>query len=291
MNEHAESQHAAADSAACFRAIDRLPGAFLRGGHDLFQLLGGVSARPDAPVLELGVFCGRSLSSLACAFPAARVVGVDPFFEDFHESPALPGRAERLTAKVAGMSPEDRFRLMHDVWAELGGLGVPGLPQRVELQRTTQDEFFASKPAEEKYQLIHADAEHTFAAIKSCLDRLDDLLLPGGLLVLDDFSNPGFPDISEAVYVHSGFRVTYDPVLYAWNKGVFLYRASDGQLAQLRRTAQDAYASTFVTRRLHDGSVVVESRFVPRRKSRRRAVLEALGGRRVYRLLRRIVGA
>jgi predicted O-methyltransferase YrrM len=245
-----------------FPLIHRLPGFLTADMLQLFSFMAQMIPSGN-PVLEIGVFCGSSLAGLACAFPDAGIVGVDPFFQDFGSSPAFPEEAEFLTLASNFMSPEKR---KENLWAVLRALdeqhaGLSSV-KRVRLVESTQTEYLQGFLGRERFQLIHIDGEHTYQAIKDCLDALVLVLDPCSWIVVDDLLNAGFPDISEAVHQHPSYRTEFWPAFYGFNKGVFLYRPrSADYLASIKFQFKTLYAgSDYVLREMHDGAVYVARR-------------------------------
>lgn len=241
-----------------FALISRLRGFFELDAFLLFKTLRELNFHPQVPVLEVGVFCGRSLAALASLYPDVPVHGVDPFYADFGSSPAFADEAGLLKDKSAGQTPEARISAIGETLAALDRQNGTALTRNVILHRTTDSEFLAANS--EGFQLIHIDAEHTFAAVTASLDHLPKTLVPNGWLVLDDFLNPGFPDISEAVHAHPLFRRGLWPVVFGANKAVFLYADSETPLARdLRAKIESRYrAEGAVVRPMHDGTPMVD---------------------------------
>lgn len=240
-----------------FALISGLRGFFERDAFLLFKILREVNFQPGQPVLEIGVFCGRSLAAIASLYPEVTVHGVDPFYADFAVSPAFSDEAELLSDKSAGQAPEERIAAIGAVLDSLDGQNGTSLARSVRLHRQTEAEFYATGPA--RFQFIHIDADHSFAAVTATLDNLPKTLLPGGWLVLDDFLNPGFPDISEAVHAHRLFRAGLWPVVYAANKAVFLFSESEAAARALRVAIAARFVNAGASVRLmHDGAPMAD---------------------------------
>ena len=88
--------------------ISQLPGFLDIEAYNLFYLLGKINVSYKN-ILEIGVFCGRSLAALGCIFPAARIIGVDPFYENFRKSPAYKDEANYLSNASNKQKPEERI--------------------------------------------------------------------------------------------------------------------------------------------------------------------------------------
>lgn len=282
-----------------FDIISRLRGFLTLDAFGLFRHLHELSVIAGAPVLEIGVFCGRSLAALACAFRDTQVVGVDPFYSDFENSPAAPGEAEYLAVGSDHMSPEERIAAFWRIVDRLDETNGTNLKTLIRLERATQDEFLARRLGTEKYQLCHVDAEHTYDAVCGCLDTLDTLLEPGAWLVVDDLLHPGYPDISEAVHTHRGFRTAFWPVFYGLNKGVFIHKPdAKARVSRVKEHLCSIYSSQpqdYLVRRTHDAAPMVQRKpgtlrppgTKPRARNRLKTRCKSILVRAVHTLIRR----
>ena len=279
-----------ADPERNFALIATLPGFLDLDAYRLFGWLAELNRQPGLAVLEIGVFCGRSLAALATVYPDADCHGVDPFFADFVESPAFADEAAILGSKTAD-APDQRIARLQAVLAALDRQNGTAIAAHLRLHRMLEQDFYRADRG--RYQLLHVDGEHTFAAVAGTLDRLETTLAPSGWLVVDDFLHPGFPDISEAVHRHRLFRTRLSPVAYAFNKGVFaLTDPGDARLGAWRdEIARRCAGLGFAVRRMHDGAVALERpvgatpkpRSVPQRLARKagrfgRRLRRAFGG-------------
>lgn len=241
-----------------FALVANLRGFFELDAYLLISALRALVFHPRAPVLEVGVFCGRSLAAIASLYPEVRIHGVDPFYADFEGSPAFADEAGLLRAKAAGQTPDARIAALKKTLAALDRHNGTSLEKNLVLHRTTEAEFLSGN--REQFQLVHIDADHSFAAVSNSLDHMQKTLMPNGWLVFDDFLNPGFPDISEAVHTHPLFRRGLWPIVYGANKGVFLRAESEeGLVRDLRaRLAAHFEAMGTAVRKMHDGAPMVE---------------------------------
>lgn len=262
-----------------FEVISRLRGFMELDAYLLLAEVRALAAPSPAPVLEVGVFCGRSLAALATLWPDRRTIGVDPFFPEFAGTPAFDDEAAILAAKAGATTPEQRIAAITAVLADLDRVNGTSLARNVELVRDTEEAFLLRNT--ERFQLIHVDAEHTYAAVRRSLDHLTRTLLPGGFLVVDDFLHQGFPDISEAVHTHALFRAGLWPIAYGGNKGVFVL--GDEAVAQAHRAALARRFTQLgaAVRLMHDGAPAIDMLplFPPvkRRKTLGRRLARLLG--------------
>lgn len=246
-----------------FTALQRLPGFVSPAVHRLFACAGAVEGLPAGGILEIGVFGGQSLLSLGCAFPGRAIIGVDPFFDDFHNEMAVSGEDDLLQWLAKGKGGGQRQRGIHEQAAVLEGLGAAGLPQRIQLAATTQDKFFA-QAGSGPWAVVHLDGEHSFQAVAVALERLERLVVPGGLLVLDDFNNSTFPGITEALHRSRHFRQGLEPLAYGFGKGIFAWRWDEAQLAASRAAMAAAWEQEKDVAQYigHDGAPVLHHRAV-----------------------------
>jgi hypothetical protein len=247
-----------------FEILKQLHGFLSLDAFSLFCNIASVSQQAGVPVLEIGVYCGRSLAALACAFDTVPIVGVDPFYESFHNSPAYDDEADYLEFSSSELSPEQR---KNEFWKVVGHLEErlnTNFRSRISLREVTQDDYFQQDLGRVKFQALHIDGEHTFSAVKACLDVLNELLMPNSWLIVDDVLNSGFPDISEAVHTHVGHRTDFWPVFFAFNKGVYMFRPESHEcLATVKTELAARYTSPrYVVRRLHDDALEIHRRAI-----------------------------
>jgi hypothetical protein len=86
-----------------FEKFMSLPGFLSVNAFRLFSCLNRFLANEkelqSLPVLEIGIYCGRSLVALSYLFKTVKVVGMDPFYESFFDSPAFPEEAQYLASR------------------------------------------------------------------------------------------------------------------------------------------------------------------------------------------------
>ena len=240
-----------------YEIIAQLPGFLDFEAYKLFYLLQEINLR-YRNILEIGVFCGRSLAALASVFPTAKFIGVDPFYENFRKSPAYKDEANYLSNASNKQKPEERINNLWKIISLLDKRNRTELLKNISLAKTTQDEFF-NTCKKTKFQLCHVDGEHTFRAIEKFLNILPSFFSRGSIIIIDDFLNPGFPDISEAVHTHPCYKKSLFPFVYAFNKAVFIYKPNTGRtIASIRRLLTLKYSETnYIVRRLYDGSLMI----------------------------------
>lgn len=225
-------------------------------GSDAFKLFKNLSKLKDKDVnkaLEIGVFCGRSLLGIAFAFKTTEITGVDPFFENFSDSTALENEAMYLQNKSGNTTKKQRIE---NIWLVAGRF--PELKKRLKLKQYTQEIFLTKNT--EKFNLIHIDGEHSYKAVFDIINQFKNILSSDSLVIIDDMPNPGFPEISEAVYVHPDYNKNIFPVFYGFNKSVFVYSpVNKHTLSDLKNKLYNLYNSKiYTTRIMHDGSIMAD---------------------------------
>lgn len=200
-----------------------LPGFLSFDAFKLFKELAQVTLGNKnlrrLPVLEIGIYCGRSLLGLMLIYKHKKIIGVDPFYQSFARSPAKPFEAKYLDSHAKSLNGEERFRVL------IKKITALGLLSNVEIRRETQEKFLQELSLQ-KYQFVYVDGEHSYQALNNFLNHADTILTKNSILVVDDLLSFGYPGISEAVHRHKSFRRNLFPICYAFNKGVFIYKPS-----------------------------------------------------------------
>jgi hypothetical protein len=94
------------------------------------------------------------------------------------------------------------------------------------------------------FRWIHIDGEHSGPAVRNDLAIGAALIAPGGIICLDDFFTPAYPQITAAVFEFlASHRRRFQLFLVGYNKGYICHhRDAAGNLAFLQQEAQREYA-------------------------------------------------
>lgn len=210
-----------------FQKIQDIPGFLSQNAFHLFSTLSEITncntKLTNQNVLEVGVYCGRSLLALGLLNRRNKVVGVDPFYNSFYNSPAYPEEAKYMADKSLNTDANTRIDILKSKISALS------LENTVELRIETQESFIEHAKSG-KYKLAYVDGEHSYKSISFFLNNMDKLLVKDSLLVIDDILSAGYPGISEALHRHKSFKKTLIPICYAFNKGVFIYKPTINNL-------------------------------------------------------------
>ena len=130
-------------------------------------------------LLEIGCYHGRSAAVLALHLQA----GERLFLADAFDLPLSDPYGDTAT-------PEK-------VWRNLA-TAVPALSrERVFIQRAYSSEL--TLPSELKVRFAHVDGGHDAPTVHTDLTLCTERLVPGGVMVIDDYAHPHYPGVTEAV--------------------------------------------------------------------------------------------
>lgn len=135
----------------------------------------------DGDVLEIGCWQGRSTIALAEACKDSRNGRVHAIH--------FQGNPGKKSLYVVGK--KDLSDLKQNFYRNIARAGLEDFV-------TLHPESVAGVKIESKFRLLVIDGEHTKEAVWSDFLRFRDLLLPGAVVLFDDFS-PDFPGVTEAV--------------------------------------------------------------------------------------------
>lgn len=180
--------------------------------HDLLLKVKGV----PGDLLEIGVYCGRSLVIMAAAaeFFGCVAYGVDPF-------PANPSEVDRLyphgiEAEAREGITRARALKVNPYDATCDVLHRGGLVAY--LTRGTSADWERNQPTTQ-LRAAFIDGDHAYPAVLADMEIASARLTPGGLLILDDSDFPGVARaIGEWVNNH-GWEIVHRGRLLALKRG------------------------------------------------------------------------
>ena len=158
---------------------------------------------------EIGVYHGKLLLALACLTnPGEKVTAID-VFEDQSKNidGAGVGSLERLQENIQLYGPADRdYAFIHADSIAL-----------------TQRDKVILMETRGPFRLFSVDGCHTVE--HTCTDLLtaQECMAPGGVLILDDFMQPHWPGVTEAVnQFYTRYVPRLKPFLYCFHKLFFV---------------------------------------------------------------------
>ena len=187
------------------RALDGVEGWLSEGqARRLFER--ARELRPDARIVEIGSFRGRSAIVLALAAPAgARVTAIDPHAGNDRGPEQYEGYAAEAQA---------------DNEAFHANLARAGVAARVEHVRLPSQEAFGAVPG--RLELLYVDGAHRYRPARADIAGWGERVAPGGVLLVHD--------------AWSALGVTLALLRLTVFGRRWLYAGRTGSLAEYRRT-------------------------------------------------------
>ncbi len=149
-------------------------------------------APPGSTIVEVGVFCGRSLAALARmareSGKGLRVVGVDTF----RGSPEFAGLVMWEGKPFESAPPA---ALIHECFSQLHGAGLLDDVTLVVTDSVNAARLFADGSV----FAVFLDGDHSESALSADIVAWGPKVAPGGYLAGDDLDVPGFPGVRAAV--------------------------------------------------------------------------------------------
>jgi hypothetical protein len=223
----------------------------------VWSLLNGIQDAPgiEGDFLELGVrFGGSALFALQMLRPGERAYLVDvERTSEFDEQLALVEPARQEQVEFLKMRTDD---------------------ERLEAVRAR------------RYRWIHIDANHLYSFVKHDLLRFADSTAEEGILVLDDFFQIAWPDVTTVVYEFLASRPDWKVLFIGFNK-VYLVRASvKARYRDILSAEASPYLAEFGTFNLWTdlkmaGDSVCAAKRRPNKLVQRRTAVRALAARKV----------
>lgn len=175
-------------------ALDDIPGWY---AFRAFYERAVASAPPGAALVEVGVFCGRSLADLARMARAAgkglRVVGVDTFR-------GSPEFADMVMWEGRPFNEAPAGALVAECYTQLHRAGVLADVTLVVSDSVRAAGLFA----DESVQMVMIDGAHDELSVSADIAAWWPKVAPGGVMGGDDLDVPGFDGIRAAVSARFG---------------------------------------------------------------------------------------
>ncbi len=175
----------------------------------------------EGSLSEIGVHHGRYFLDMAHHSNASeQMIAVD-LFEDQHLNPNKFGHSSGKGDRGKFLSNIDEY-------------GPEGLIERVTLIKGDSMTLSASdlRGGLKGFRLFSVDGGHEVHHVLNDLKLAEDTLVPGGVIVLDDFFHPGWPSVTEGLFNY--FRDTHTDlkaIAYGDNK---LYLTQSAYVLSIR---------------------------------------------------------
>lgn len=187
-------------------AVADVPGwSSLEQLKDLFLLVWATN-HLAGDVLEIGSWCGRSAIALAMATqssPLSRVHCVDlwPEKSDWYKNEdgsysfSVNVKEQRESAYVNQTVWSDPFHNdiepVYERWSSLRAafeffIKKNGLEKIIVPHKGTSKSFFAQRGSDLAIRLAFIDGDHCYEAVKSDIEAVEEVLVPGGFICFDD---------------------------------------------------------------------------------------------------------
>ena len=207
---------------------------------DQVQQAAGVSGH----VGEIGVFHGKLLIGLAhLARPGSKVTAIDVFDDQIRNiDGAGVGSLARLEENVAAFGPDD----------------VDYQFIKADSMALTNYDKIRLREERGPFRLFSVDGCHTLEHTLTDLLTAQDLLVPGGIIMLDDVFQPHWPGVTEAINIlHERYVPRVRPFLYCCHK---LFFVGHGWHSEFFTAVADQLAgrpNVRMTRMFHSNTVSV----------------------------------
>jgi SAM-dependent methyltransferase len=192
-------------------------------------------------VAEIGVFHGKFLIALASlSAPKGKVTALDVFDDQSKNiDGAGEGNLQKLMENVTAFGRKD----VDYAYIKADSSALTNLA-KVELTRDRGP-----------FRLFSVDGCHTAEHTLCDLQTAQDCLAPGGVIILDDYMQPHWPGVTEAVSLFCGRAPRVVPFLYACHK---LFLVGVGWHAHFYRCCADRFGEldTARTTRMFGSSVL-----------------------------------
>jgi hypothetical protein len=190
---------------AYFDTFSSIEGYFSKEAALLFMAYNQLirSAGIAGDVLEIGVHHGLSAIAIASLCGSGRVFVAIDLFDDL--------QAQNISHSGAG----NKVTFMRN---------MQGFFDDISFIRPIASHSADVKPAElgSRFSFCHIDGGHTACETYRDMKLCSQLLMPGGLMALDDYFNPAFPGVCEgAIQFMLDHRTALRPIAIGFNKVLF----------------------------------------------------------------------
>jgi hypothetical protein len=147
---------------------------------------------PDGPCtwVEVGVYRGDNASKVMKGRPLARLLAVDPWL-----SPLGTGNTFGANDVDMARKPQSLFdRWYRETVAKLSRFG-----KRVKIVRATSVETAAGLRADQVFDLVFIDGDHSYEACRDDIRAWSPHVAPGGWIGGHDYGKARFPGVTRAV--------------------------------------------------------------------------------------------
>jgi predicted O-methyltransferase YrrM len=153
----------------------------------VMQLQTALGLRGD--MLEIGTYFGRSTAVIAHYLDTGeQLVACDPFEAEVvygYESPPTRDAVEQNVSRLSSAARDGRLEIFE------------GFSRDLDLTNRS-------------FRFVHIDGSHRFEDALADMTLAAGHLIPGGVLVVDDYEHPDFPDVARAVIA---FRASHPEFL------------------------------------------------------------------------------
>lgn len=140
-------------------------------------------------VLEIGVLFGVGAAfmhtALAPFYERVRLVLLDPFDGYYGSEHLDPLTGQRVSRRAVERNIRRAGILMDDITV-LEGF-------------STDDAIQKAAGESGPYDVLVIDGDHTFDGVKADFERYAEMLVPGGMLIVDDYGSDDWPDVTKYV--------------------------------------------------------------------------------------------
>lgn len=198
--------------------VDAIPGWFFPVDQDLFEWFLGRAEAPPGDLLEIGVYLGKSAVFVGAHLRPGERFTVCDLFDGPAPDEATSAEIETYYQSVS----RQRFELNYLGWHRELPMVVEGPSSMVTAHVRPRSCRFA-----------HVDASHLYRHVRGDILAARELLVPDGVVALDDYRSPHTPGVAAATWeavVNCGLK----PVAISENKFYGTWGDAEGIRAALR---------------------------------------------------------